>query len=54
MLNIKYLTSGILNTNYFNMNNINLTQCNKKIEYYRLSSGFKDANNSFINYVTKH
>ena len=53
MLNIKYLTSGILNTNYFNKN-INLTQCNKKIEYHRLYSGFKDANNSFINYVTKH
>jgi hypothetical protein len=53
MINIKYLTSGILNTNYFNKN-INLTQCNKKIEYYRLSSGFKDANNSFINYVTKN
>jgi len=52
MLNIKYLTSGLLNTNYFNQN-INLINTNKKIDYYRLSEGFKDANNSFINYVTE-
>ena len=58
MLNIKYLTSGLLNANYFNMNNINninnLNNFNKKIEYYRLAEGFKDANNSFINYVIKN
>ena len=57
MLNIKYLTSGLLNANYFNMNinNINnINNLNKKIEYYRLAEGFKDANNSFINYVIKN
>ena len=54
MLNIKYLTSGLLNTNYFNMNINNINNLNKKIEYYRLAEGFKDANNSFINYVTKN
>ena len=52
MINIKYLTSGILNTNYFHKTLTNSS--NKKIEYYRLADGFKDANNSFINYVTKH
>jgi hypothetical protein len=56
MINIQYLTSGILNTGYLNKN-INLNNSknsSKKIEYYRLSDGFKDANNSFINYVTKN
>lgn len=54
MLNIKYLTSGLLNTNYFNKNINNMNSFNKKIKYYRLSEGFKDANNSFLDYVSKN
>jgi hypothetical protein len=53
MINIKYLTSGFLYTMKTPISNPNYNY-NKKIEYYRLSSGFKDANNSFINYVTKN
>ena len=53
MINIKYLTSGILNTKNINKN-FNLQNYKKKIDYYRLSDGFKDANNSFITYVNKN
>ena len=51
MLNLDYLRSGIqVNYNKFNVNYINNINKlnNKKIEYYRLSSGFKDANNNFL------
>ena len=49
MLNLDYLRSGI-QVNYINKFNVNYINKlnNKKIEYYRLSSGFKDANNNFL------
>jgi len=47
MLNIDFLKSGLsLKSNKYNLNISNFKE--KKIEYYRLSSGFKDANNTFL------
>jgi hypothetical protein len=47
MLNIDFLKSGlILKTHKYNSNIYNYKD--KKIEYYRLSEGFKDANNTFL------
>ena len=47
MLNVDFLKSGlILNTHKYNKNSSNIKD--KKTEYYRLSNGFKDANNSFL------
>ena len=52
MLNIKYLTSGLL-YNYTNTHPIHNPIKNKKLEYYRLSPGFKDANNRYLDYKIK-
>ena len=45
VLNIKYLTSGIIFKNT-KQEQTNITY-NKKLDYYRLSSGFKEAHNAF-------
>jgi len=48
MLNVDFLKSGlILNTHKYNKNSSNIKD--KKTEYYRLSTGFKDANNYYMN-----
>ena len=57
MLNIKYLTSGLL-YNYSSQttqttHSIPIPIKNKKLEYYRLSNGFKDANNRYFDYKIK-
>jgi hypothetical protein len=45
MLNIDYLRSGLqLTANNCNFNHTK----DKKIDYYRLSCGFKDANNYYL------
>ena len=54
MLNVALLRSGMINRNW----NQNLTKnCrfekDKKLDYYRLSYGFKDAHNSFLNNISK-
>lgn len=54
MLNIQLLTSGMI---YYNtkssVSNIKSTIKDKKLEYYRLSCGFKDANNKYLNLLNK-
>ncbi len=55
MLNINYLTSGLL-YNYTSKPTISTIPTsikNKKLEYYRLSHGFKDANNRYLDYKIK-
>ena len=59
MLNVALLRSGMINRN-FNKNPISVQSTkDKKLDYYRLSYGFKDAHNSFLNnssnsYKKKH
>ena len=54
MLNIKYLTSGLLyNYSTQTTHSIHIPIKNKKLEYYRLSPGFKDANNRYLDYKIK-
>ena len=55
MLNIKYLTSGLLyNYTTPSIHSIHSIPIkNKKLEYYRLSYGFKDANNRYLDYKIK-
>jgi len=48
MINISYLCSGIQNIGKMIQDSVNIDS--KKMNYYRLSSGFKDANNSFLKY----
>lgn len=52
MINIDYLKLGPLNTNTMIQNTITIKskKNNTKLEYYRLSSGFKDANNTYKKY----
>tara|TARA_B110001469_G_C9636749_1_gene319356 strand:- start:654 stop:827 length:174 start_codon:yes stop_codon:yes gene_type:complete len=52
MINIDYLKLGQLNTNTMFKNTIKIKskKNNTKLEYYRLSSGFKDANNTYKKY----
>ena len=47
MLNIDYLKSGLILKQYKFIENTFMFK-DKKIEYFRLSSGFKDANNTFL------
>jgi len=55
MLNIKYLTSGLLyNYSTQTTHSITITIKNKKLEYYRLGNGFKDANNRYLDYKIKN
>ena len=54
MINIDYLRSGnyLRSDNYLNnitKSSVYRNTINNKLNYYRLASGFKDANNSFIN-----
>ena len=54
MLNVALLRSGMINRNW----NRNFTknsglEKDKKLNYYRLSYGFKDAHNSFLNNTSK-
>ena len=44
-LNIKYLTSGVIFKNQKKENTS--PKYDKKLDYYRLSSGFKEAHNTF-------
>jgi hypothetical protein len=53
MINIKYLTSGFLYTMKTTTPNPNYNY-NKKIDYYRLSDGFKDANNKYLSTIIKN
>jgi hypothetical protein len=48
MINVSYLCSGIQNLGKMMKESVNIDS--KKMNYYRLSSGFKDANNSFLKY----
>ena len=48
MINIYYLCSGIQNLGKIIKDSVNIDS--KQMNYYRLSSGFKDANNSFLKY----
>ena len=52
MINIDYLKLGQLNTNTVFKNTIKIKskKNSTKLEYYRLSSGFKDANNTYKKY----
>ena len=50
MININYLKLGALNTNTMFQNTIKIKSNKNKLEYYRLSSGFKDANNTYKKY----
>ena len=52
MINIDYLKLGALNTNTMIQNSIKTKskKNNTKLEYYRLSCGFKDANNTYKKY----
>ena len=43
MINIELLRTGIINIRL----PIKLPPLNKELEYYRLSNGFKDANDEF-------
>ena len=47
MLNVEFLKSGLL-LNTHKSNKKSSKNKDRKIEYYRLSCGFKDANNSFL------
>jgi len=51
MLNIKYLCSGLQNIKSTLLSSSHLDS--KKLDYYRLSGGFKDANNSYEKYISK-
>ena len=51
MINIKYLCSGVQNITTAIFNSIHIDK--KKHDYYRLSSGFCDANNSYEEYISK-
>lgn len=48
MINVSYLCSGMQNLG--KMIKESVTIDSKKMNYYRLSSGFKDANNSYLKY----
>ena len=49
MINIALLRSGMINRNR-NITKNSVSQFkDKKLDYYRLSYGFKDAHNSFLN-----
>jgi hypothetical protein len=55
MINIKYLTSGFLYTMKTPTSNPNPNyNYTKKIDYYRLSDGFKDANNKYLSTIVKN
>ena len=49
MINIALLRSGMINRNRNITKNSGLNFKDKKLNYYRLSYGFKDAHNSFLN-----
>lgn len=57
MLNINYLCKGytlIKDNNPFTLKNMNkIKSKNKKIDYYRLSDGFRMANDNYIVYRNK-
>ena len=46
MINIELLRKGIINIKLHTLNN-KLPSLNKELDYYRLSCGFKDANDEF-------
>ena len=48
MINISYLCSGMQHIGKMIKESVNIDS--KKMNYYRLSSGFKDANNSYLKY----
>ena len=48
-INIRYLTSGI----YFKHDPKPPLEENRKLKYYRLSNGFKEAHNSFQKTIKK-
>ena len=50
MLNIKYLCSGLQN---IKSTLLSSPLDSKKLDYYRLSGGFRDANNSYEKYISK-
>jgi len=47
MINIELLRTGIINIRLPITLPIKLPPLNKELEYYRLSNGFKDANDEF-------
>jgi len=49
MINVSYLCSGIQNLGKMIKESV-VNIDSKKMNYYRLSSGFKDANNSYLKY----
>jgi hypothetical protein len=51
MLNIKYLCSGLQNSKSKLFLSTPIES--KKLNYYRLSDGFRDANNSYEKYISK-
>lgn len=54
MLNISLLRSGMINRD-LNLNSTKNTRVekDKKLDYFRLSNGFKDAHNSFLRNISK-
>lgn len=53
MLNVALLRSGMINRN-FTKNSMSFQSTkDKKLDYYRLSNGFKDAHNSFLRNISK-
>ena len=53
MLNVALLRSGMINRNYNFTKNSGLDlKKDKKLDYYRLSYGFKDAHNSFLKNIS--
>lgn len=58
MINIEYLCKGyncLKQKNPLSFNNLKLnSQKNRKLEHYRLATGFKSANDSYILFKEKY
>ena len=54
MLNVALLRSGMINRNVtYNFAKNTGVEKDKKLDYFRLSYGFKDAHNSFLKNISK-